>query len=175
MFRVIGVGMPLAHIIQEWGTDQCIGVQAFLLHRNESHPSLVILLGTHNLGLGSTRVGIICLHSSFVELVLLSNYVWFVEPFLPFLWPYQAWKTTIPLVQTNSRGYDTVVHIMLQRVPSWCSLDSCCYTKILPRVNSHSISTEILEHMLTTCLQVFDLASHSVHLFGDDRPNCGAT
>jgi hypothetical protein len=75
MFRVIGFSMPLAHIVQEWETDQCIGVQAFLLHRNESHPSLVILLGTHILGLGSTRVGVVCLHSSFVEPVPFSNYV----------------------------------------------------------------------------------------------------
>jgi hypothetical protein len=33
----------------------------------------------------------------------------------------------------------------------------------------------IPKHMPTTCLQVFDLLSQSVHLFGDDRPNCGAT
>jgi hypothetical protein len=50
-------------------------VQAFLLHQNEVHPSLVILLGKHNLPLESTRVGVICLHNSFIELVLLSNYV----------------------------------------------------------------------------------------------------
>jgi hypothetical protein len=49
MFRVIGVDMPLAQIAQESETDQCIMVQAFLLHRNGSHPSLVIFLGTHNL------------------------------------------------------------------------------------------------------------------------------
>jgi hypothetical protein len=49
MFRVVGVGMPLAHIVQELETDQCIGVQAFLLHRNELHPSLVIFSSTHNL------------------------------------------------------------------------------------------------------------------------------
>jgi hypothetical protein len=61
--------MPLVHIVEEWGTDQCIGVQAFLLHRNGSHPSLVILSGTHNLGTESTRVDAVCLHNSFVELV----------------------------------------------------------------------------------------------------------
>jgi hypothetical protein len=49
MFLVVGVGMPLAHIVQESEMDQCIRVQAFLLHQNESHPSLVILSGTHNL------------------------------------------------------------------------------------------------------------------------------
>jgi hypothetical protein len=75
MFRVVGVGMPLAHIVQEWGTGQCIRVQAFPLHRNEIHPSLVILSDTHDLRLESTRVGVVCLHNSFVELVLLSNYV----------------------------------------------------------------------------------------------------
>jgi hypothetical protein len=67
--------MPLVHIFQEWGTDQCIRVQASLLHRNGSHPSLVILSGTHNLRLESTRVGGVCLHNSFVEPVLLSGYV----------------------------------------------------------------------------------------------------
>jgi hypothetical protein len=35
----------------------------------------VILSGTHNLGLESIRVGVVCLHNSFVELMLLSNYV----------------------------------------------------------------------------------------------------
>jgi hypothetical protein len=48
MFLAVEVSMPLVHIVQEWGTDQCIGVQAFLLPRNGSHPSLVILLGSHN-------------------------------------------------------------------------------------------------------------------------------
>jgi hypothetical protein len=47
--------------------------------------------------------------------------------------------------------------------------------KILPVVNSHPISAEILKHMLAACHQVFDLLSQSVHLFGDDRPYCGAT
>jgi hypothetical protein len=75
MFRVVGVGMPLAHIVQELGTDQCTGVQAFPLPRNETHPSLVILSDTHDLQLESTRVCVICLHNSFVKLVLLSNYV----------------------------------------------------------------------------------------------------
>jgi hypothetical protein len=75
MFWVVGVGTPLAHIVQESGTDQCTGVQAFLLHRNGSHPSLVILLGTHNLLLESTRVGGVCLHNSFVGPMLLSSYV----------------------------------------------------------------------------------------------------
>jgi hypothetical protein len=38
MFRVTGVGMPLVHIVQEKGKDQCTGVQASLL------PRIVILL-----------------------------------------------------------------------------------------------------------------------------------
>jgi hypothetical protein len=67
--------MPLVHIFQGWEKDQCTGVQASLLPRNEIHPSLVILLDTHSLQLESTRVGVVCLHNSFVELVLLSNYV----------------------------------------------------------------------------------------------------
>jgi hypothetical protein len=75
MFQVVGVSMPLAHIVQELETDQCTVVQAFLLHQNESHPSLVILSGTHNLGLESTRVSVVCLHNSFVELVPLPSYV----------------------------------------------------------------------------------------------------
>jgi hypothetical protein len=75
MFQVVGVGMPLAHIVQEWETDQCTGVQAFPLHRNEIHPSLAILSDTHSLQLESTRVGVVYLHNSFVELVLLSNYL----------------------------------------------------------------------------------------------------
>jgi hypothetical protein len=49
MFRVVGVSMPLVHTVQEWGMDQCTGVQAFPLSRNELHPSLVILLDTHDL------------------------------------------------------------------------------------------------------------------------------
>jgi hypothetical protein len=73
-FWVVGVSTPLAHIVQEWGTDQCTGVQAFPLHQNEMHPSLAILSGRHNLQLESTMVGVICLHNSFVEFVLLSNY-----------------------------------------------------------------------------------------------------
>jgi hypothetical protein len=50
-------------------------VQASLLPRNEIHPSLVRLSGRHNLQLESTRVGVICLHNSFGELGLPSNYV----------------------------------------------------------------------------------------------------
>ena len=34
-FRVVGVGMPLVHVILEKEMDQCIGVQAFLLHQND--------------------------------------------------------------------------------------------------------------------------------------------
>jgi hypothetical protein len=75
MFRVVGVGMPLVHTIQEWGTDQCTRVEAFPLPQNELHPSLVILSDTHDLRLESTRVCVVCLHNSFVELVLLSNYI----------------------------------------------------------------------------------------------------
>jgi hypothetical protein len=63
------------HIVQEWGTDQCTEVQASLLPRNEIHPSLVILSDTHNLRLGITRVDVVCLHNTFVELVLLLSYV----------------------------------------------------------------------------------------------------
>jgi hypothetical protein len=40
--------------------------------------------------------------------------------------------------------------------------------------NSHPFSVGIPEHMLATCLQVFDLLSQSTHWFGDDRPNCEA-
>jgi hypothetical protein len=66
--------MPLVHIVQELEMDQCIGVQVFLLHRNGSHPSLVILSNIHNLGLESTRVGVVGLHNSLGELVpLLIN------------------------------------------------------------------------------------------------------
>jgi hypothetical protein len=36
---------------------------------------LAILSDTHSLQLESTRVGVVCLHNSFIELVLLSNYV----------------------------------------------------------------------------------------------------
>jgi hypothetical protein len=67
--------MPPVHIVQEWGTEQCTEVQAFVLPRNEIHPSLVILSDTHNLRPGSTRVGVICLHNCFVEFLLLSSYV----------------------------------------------------------------------------------------------------
>ena len=42
-------------------------------------------------------------------------------------------------------------------------------------VNNHPISMGILEHMLATYLQVFDLPSQSAHWFEDDRPNYGAT
>jgi hypothetical protein len=75
MFWVVGVGTQLVHIFQEWEMDQCTGVQAFLLHRNEIHPSLAMLSGNHSLQLESTGVGVVCLHNSFVELGLLSNYV----------------------------------------------------------------------------------------------------
>jgi hypothetical protein len=51
---------------------------------------LVRLSGRHNLQLESTRVCVVCLHNSFGELGLLSNYVLFVEPTLLFLLPYQA-------------------------------------------------------------------------------------
>jgi hypothetical protein len=42
-------------------------------------------------------------------------------------------------------------------------------------VNNHPISVGILEHMLTTYLQVYDLPSQSAHWFEDDRSNYGAT
>jgi hypothetical protein len=90
MFRVTGVGMPLVHIVQEQGKDQCTRVQASLLPQNVIHPSLVRLSGRHNLQLESTRVFVACLHNSFGELGLLSNYELFVEPFLMFPLPYQA-------------------------------------------------------------------------------------
>jgi hypothetical protein len=41
--------------------------------------------------------------------------------------------------------------------------------------NSHPIYVRIPEHMLATCLQVFDLLSQSAHWFGYDRPNYEAT
>jgi hypothetical protein len=34
---------------------------------------------------------------------------------------------------------------------------------------------EILGHMPATCLQVSDLLSQFIHLFEDDRLNCGVT
>jgi hypothetical protein len=42
-FRVTGVSMPLVHIVQEQGKDQCTKVQASLLPRNVIHPSSVRL------------------------------------------------------------------------------------------------------------------------------------
>jgi hypothetical protein len=90
MFRVTGVGMPRVHIVQEQEKDQSTRVQASPLPRNEIHPSMVRLSGRHNLQLESTRVCVACLHNSFGELGLLSNYVLFIEPFLLFLLPYQA-------------------------------------------------------------------------------------
>jgi hypothetical protein len=90
MFRVTGVDMLLVHIVQEHGKDQCTRVEASLLPRNVIHPSLVRLSGRHNLQLESTRVCVACLHNYFGELGLLSNYVLFIEPSLPFLLPYQA-------------------------------------------------------------------------------------
>jgi hypothetical protein len=41
-------------------------------------------------------------------------------------------------------------------------------------VNIHPISVGIPERMPVTCLQVSGSLSQSVHLFGDDRPNCEA-
>jgi hypothetical protein len=90
MFRVTGVGRPLVHIFQGLEKDQCTGVQASLLPRNEIYPSLVRLSGRHNLQLESTRVCVACLHNSSIELGLHSNYVLFVELFLLFALPYQA-------------------------------------------------------------------------------------
>jgi hypothetical protein len=90
MFRVTGVGMPRVHIVQEQEKDQSTRVQASPLPRNEIHPSMVRLSSRHNLQLESTRVCVACLHNSFGELGLLSNYVLFIEPFLLFLLPYQA-------------------------------------------------------------------------------------
>jgi hypothetical protein len=90
MFRVTRVGMPLVHIVQEQGKDQCTRVQASLLPRNVIHPSLAKLSGRHNLQLESTRVAVACLHNSFGEIGLLSNYELFIELFLLFPLPYQA-------------------------------------------------------------------------------------
>jgi hypothetical protein len=53
-------------------------------------PSLVRLSGKHNLQLESTRVCVACLHNSFGELGLLSNYELSVALFLLFPLPYQA-------------------------------------------------------------------------------------
>jgi hypothetical protein len=47
--------------------------------------------------------------------------------------------------------------------------------KTLPMVSIHPISVGTPERMPATCLQVFGSLSQSVHLFGDDRLNCGAT
>jgi hypothetical protein len=47
--------------------------------------------------------------------------------------------------------------------------------KTLPMENIHPIFVRIPERMPVTCLQVSDSLSESVHLFGDDRPNCEAT
>jgi hypothetical protein len=69
----------------------------------------------------------------------------------------------------------TVVHTKLQMVPSLYFLDNYCYMKTLLMVNINPIFVGIPEHMLVTCLRVFDSLSQSVHLFEDDRPNYGAT
>jgi hypothetical protein len=53
-------------------------------------------------------------------------------------------------------------------------LDNYCYMKTLPMVNIHPIFVGTPEHMPATCLRVFDSLSQSVHLFENDRPNCGA-
>jgi hypothetical protein len=159
MFRVIGADMLLVHIVQEQGKDQCTGVQASLLPRNMIYPSLVRLLGRHNLQLESTRAYVVCLRNSSVELGLLSNYVLFIEPSLQFPLPYQAWRNIFHQVQTSLTEYDIAVHTKLQRVPFWCSLDSYYCMKTSLMVNSHPISVGIPEHMLATYLQVSDLPS----------------
>jgi hypothetical protein len=89
-FWVAGVGMPLVHTFQEQGKDQCTGVQAFLLPRNVIHPLLVRLSDRHNLQLKSTRVSVVCLRNSSVELGLSSNYELFVELSLLSPLPYLA-------------------------------------------------------------------------------------
>jgi hypothetical protein len=40
--------------------------------------------------------------------------------------------------------------------------------------DNHPISTGTLGHMPVAYLQVSDLLSEFVHLFEDDKPNCGA-
>jgi hypothetical protein len=47
--------------------------------------------------------------------------------------------------------------------------------KILPMADIHPIFEEIPGHMPATCLEVSNLLPQFVHLFEDDRPNCGAT
>jgi hypothetical protein len=89
-FRVTRVGMPLVHIVQEQGKDQCTGVQASPLPRNGIHLLLVRLSDRHNLQLESTRVSVICLCYSSVGLGLPSNYELFVELSLLFPLPYLA-------------------------------------------------------------------------------------
>jgi hypothetical protein len=42
-------------------------------------------------------------------------------------------------------------------------------------VDNHPIFVETLRHMPATYLQVSDLLSQFVHLFEDDKTNCGAT
>jgi hypothetical protein len=48
-FRVVRVGMPLVHIVQEQGKGQYTRVQASLLPRNVLPLSLVRLSGRHDL------------------------------------------------------------------------------------------------------------------------------
>jgi hypothetical protein len=89
-FRVVGVGMPLVHIVQEQGKGQCTGVQASLLSRNVLPPSLVRLSGRHDLQRESTRVDVACLHNFSIELGLSSSYELFVELSLLSPLPYLA-------------------------------------------------------------------------------------
>jgi hypothetical protein len=90
MFRVTKVGMLQVYTVQDQEKDQCTGVQASLLPRNVIHPSLVKLLGRHNLQLECTRVSCVCMRNSSVGLGLSLNYGLFVELSLLSPLPYQA-------------------------------------------------------------------------------------
>ena len=64
MFRGAEVGMPLVHIAQVPGMDQCTWVQVSLLPRNAIRLSLVRPSSRHSLLSGNIGAFAVCLHKS---------------------------------------------------------------------------------------------------------------
>jgi hypothetical protein len=85
-----------------------------------------------------------------------------------------CWGRVLFTVRLEIAARASCLHTVVRGTPD-SGYRHYCYMKTLSMVSIHPISGGTPERMPATCLQVFGSLSQSVHLFGADRPNCGAT
>jgi hypothetical protein len=171
--KVTPLDRTMVHTCQWWDTDRCSEEQAFPWYQSDVYLSSEKLGSIHGHQPQIPRGDIICCCSSSDEIGQLICWCESASPSLLPLSQCQDQRWLSRLTWTNSAVYDKIIHRVLRKVTSWCSLDNYCCRRTLPVRDVGPILDHHSGRRCEACLQWFDSLARSDHQSEDDMLSFG--